>query len=122
MADSQAKMLTAQAKMAEVQHKIQGGEAVNNAINPDEMRLELIKEKNKADEIQQRSADAQMDNLNRLRDRESRERLAAVKLAEEVMKNPMDGMQVVNSLLSPSMLQRLEANEPTPAQPIGLNG
>jgi hypothetical protein len=122
MADSQAKMLTAQAKMAEVQHKIQGGEAVNNAINPDEMRLELIKEKNKADEIQQRSADAQMDNLNRLRDRESRERLAAVKLAEEVMKNPMDGMQVVNSLISPSMLQRLESNEPPPAQPIGLNG
>ena len=122
MADSQAKMLTAQAKMAEVQHKIQGGEAAANGMAPEELQLEITKEKNKADEIQMRALDAEMDNTNRQRDRESRERLAAVKLAEEVMKNPMDGMSVVNSLLSPGMLQRLEANEPALAQPQGLNG
>ena len=54
----------------------------------------------------------QLDALNRQRDRESRERLAAVRLAEEVMKNPADGMQVVNRMLDPNMIQRLEANEP----------
>ena len=57
--------------------------------------------------------DSQLDSENRQRDRESRERLAAVKLAEEVMKNPMDGMQVVKQMLDPGMIQRLEANEPT---------
>jgi hypothetical protein len=122
MADSQAKMITAQAKMAEVQHKIQGGEVQQNRIDPAEMQLEMMKEKNKADEIQQKSADSMMDNTNRIRDRESRERLAAVKLAEEVMKNPMEGMQVVQSILEPGMLQRLEANEPTVVQPQRLNG
>jgi len=118
--DSQAKMLTAQAKMAEVQHKVQGGES--QGANPMELQLEAMKEQNKAAEIEVKAADAQMDNTNRQRDRESRERLAAVKLAEEVMKNPMDGMAVVRDLISPSMLQRLEANEPAPVQPPRLNG
>ena len=118
--DSQAKMLTAQAKMAEVQHKVQGGE--NPQANPAELQLEALKEQNKAAEIEMKAADVQLDNMNRQRDRESRERLAAVKLAEEVMKNPMDGMAVVRDLISPSMLQRLEANEPAPVQPPRLNG
>lgn len=118
--DSQAKLMTAQAKMAEAQHKIQGGEG--QKFDPVEMQLEMMKERNKATEIEQKAADAQMDNINRIRDRESRERLAAVKLAEEVMKNPMDGMQVVRDLISPSMLQRLEAQEPVPVQPQRLNG
>ena len=120
MADSQAKMIMAQAKMMEAQHKVSGGES--SSASAEELRLEAIKEQNRATEIQQKAADSQMDNENRMRDRESRERLAAVKLAEEVMKNPMDGMAVVRSLLDPGMLQRLEANEPTPAQPQRLNG
>jgi len=118
--DSQAKMVTAQAKMMEVQNRVNGGES--KTANPMELQLKAMEEKNKAAEIQQRAADATMDYENRLRDRESRERLAAVKLAEEVMKNPMDGIQVVRSLLDPGMLQRLEANEPTGAQPLGMNG
>ena len=118
--DSQAKMLTAQAKMAEAQHKVSGGE--NLSQNDPSFILDTMKEKNKAAEIEVKAADAQMDNMNRVRDRESRERLAAVKLAEEVMKNPMDGMAVVRSLIAPGMLQRLEANEPAPVQPPGLNG
>ena len=118
--DSQAKMLTAQAKMAEAQHKVSGGE--NLSQNDPSFILDTMREKNKAAEIEVKAADAQMDNMNRVRDRESRERLAAVKLAEEVMKNPMDGMAVVRSLIAPGMLQRLEANEPAPVQPPGLNG
>jgi hypothetical protein len=119
--DSQAKMLTAQAKMAEAQHKISGGEG-GQGPSQAEMQLEALKEQNKAAEIQVKAADAEMDNLNRQRDRESRERLAAVKLAEQVMKDPMQGMAVVRDLISPSMLQRLEANEPPPVQPQRLNG
>jgi len=112
--------MTAQAKMAEVQHKVQGGE--NKQTNPEELQIEMMKEQNKANEIEMKAMDAQMDNLNRQRDRESRERLAAVKLAEEVMKDPMQGMAVVRDLISPSMLQRLEANEAPAVQPQRLNG
>ena len=53
-----------------------------------------------------------MDAVNRKRDRESRERLAAVKLAEELIRNPQ-GLGVVGNVLDQSMIQRLEANEPT---------
>jgi len=112
MADSQAKMMVAQAKVAEVQHKVNGGEAAQQQSDPLEMQLKMMSEKNQADEIQQKATDAQLDAMNRQRDRESRERLAAVKLAEEVMKNPADGMQVVRQMLDPGMIQRLEANEP----------
>ena len=110
--DAQAKMLTAQAKMAEAQHKVNGGESAANQPNPQEMQLKMMSEQNKASETQQKATDMQLDALNRQRDRESRERLAAVRLAEEVMKNPADGMQVVNRMLDPGMIQRLEANEP----------
>jgi hypothetical protein len=108
--DAQAKMLTAQAKMAEAQHKVNGGENPQQA-NPMEMQLKMLEAQNQAKEIEQKGQDAQLDAMNRMRDRESRERLAAVKLAEEVMKNPMDGMQVVRGMLDPGMIQRLEANE-----------
>jgi hypothetical protein len=109
--DSQAKMITAQAKMAEVQHKVSGGENQQSQANPQELQIKMMSEQNKADETKQKAADSQIDAMNRMRDRESRERLAAVKLAEEVMKNPMDGMQVVSQMLDPGMIQRLEANE-----------
>jgi len=99
-------------KVAEVQHKVNGGEAAQQQSDPLEMQLKMMSEKNQADEIQQKATDAQLDAMNRQRDRESRERLAAVKLAEEVMKNPADGMQVVRQMLDPGMIQRLEANEP----------
>jgi hypothetical protein len=111
MADSQAKMITAQAKMAEVQHKVSGGENQQSQANPQELQIKMMSEQNQADETKQKAADSQIDAMNRMRDRESRERLAAVKLAEEVMKNPMDGMQVVSQMLDPGMIQRLEANE-----------
>jgi hypothetical protein len=63
-------------------------------------------------EIEQRNQDTMFDAINRKRDRESRERLAAIKLAEEVMRNP-DGLADAQQFLDPNMLQRLEGNEPT---------
>jgi hypothetical protein len=66
----------------------------------------------RAAEIQQKGDDAVLDAVNRKRDRESRERLAAMKMAEEMAKNPQ-GLGVVMQLIDPAMLQRLEGNEPT---------
>ena len=63
-------------------------------------------------DIQQRAQDAMVDAINRKRDRESRERLAAVKLAEELIQNPQ-GLGIVGNILDPNMVNRLEANEPT---------
>jgi hypothetical protein len=63
-------------------------------------------------DIQQRGHDALLDAVNRKRDRESRERLAAIKLAEELIRNPQ-GMPIANEVISEDMLSRLEGNEPT---------
>lgn len=102
----QAAMITAQSKMMEAQAKVQdmqskaGGQ---QGMSPDNQV--------KMAEIQQKNIDAQLDAMNRKRDRESRERLAAVKLAEEVAMNPST-LGIIDTLLDPGMIQRLEGNEP----------
>jgi hypothetical protein len=63
-------------------------------------------------EIQQRSQDSQLDAVNRKRDRESRERLAAMKMATELAENPQ-GLGIVSQIVDPEMLKRLESNEPS---------
>ena len=62
-------------------------------------------------ELAANARDAQLDAYNRQRDRESRERLAAVRLAEDIAKNPQ-AMPIVSQILTPNMLQNLESNEP----------
>ena len=68
-------------------------------------------------ELSQKQQDAILDAINRKRDRESRERLAAMKFAETAMQNP-GSLGVANQVIKPDMLQRLEATEaplgPTP--------
>jgi len=64
----------------------------------------------KKQELQDKQQDSMMDAINRKRDRESRERLAAVKLAETIATVP-GAEQTVQSLLDPGMIQRLESNE-----------
>ena len=102
----QAAMITAQSKMMEAQAKVQdmqskaGGQ---QGMSPDNQV--------KMAEIQQKNIDAQLDAMNRKRDRESRERLAAVKMAEEVAMNPST-LGTIDTLLDPGMIQRLEGNEP----------
>jgi hypothetical protein len=61
-------------------------------------------------ELATKQQDSMMDALNRKRDRESRERLAAVKLAEDLAANPA-GIPIVKSIIPDDMLQRLESNE-----------
>jgi len=92
-----------QAQIAEVQAKAQ----MDQAVDPMKMADIQLRQQ----EMAQKQQDSELDAINRKRDRESRERLAAVKLAEDMAANPQ-GLGVVNQILDPNMVQRLEANEP----------
>ena len=48
---------------------------------------------------------------NRKRDRESRERIEAMKFAEEMARNPQE-LPIANRIVDTDMLKRLEGNEP----------
>jgi hypothetical protein len=112
--NADARMLDSQTRAAESQAR----------LDLDRQRLEMEMGKNQGDpskmaqietqrmEIQQREKDTMFDAINRKRDRESRERLAAIKLAEELMRNPQ-GLPLAQQVLDPQMLARLEGNEPT---------
>ena len=112
--NADARMMDSQTRAAESQARLE----------IDRQRLEMEMGKNQGDpskmaqietqrmEIQQREKDTMFDAINRKRDRESRERLAAIKLAEELMRNPQ-GLPLAQQVLDPQMLARLEGNEPT---------
>ena len=61
--------------------------------------------------------DNELDNWNRQKDRESAERIAAVKLAQEVLKTP-NGIAQMNKVISPQMLTTLEEKEESPPSSI----
>jgi hypothetical protein len=107
MLDSQTRAAESQARIELDRQRLQM-EAGRQDVDPAKMAQIDTQQM----EIQQRAQDGMLDAVNRKRDRESRERLAAIKLAEEVMRNP-DGLSVAQNLLDPQMLQRLEGNEPT---------
>ena len=123
MAKMQNDKTTADARMLDSQTRAKESQA---RLDLDHMKLQLERDgqspqmdPTKAAElqiqqmdIQQRAQDAMVDAINRKRDRESRERLAAVKLAEELIQNPQ-GLGIVGNILDPNMVNRLEANEPT---------
>jgi hypothetical protein len=92
-----------QAQIAEVQAKGQMDRT------PDPMKMADLQLRQR--ELDQKQEDAELDAINRKRDRESRERLAAVKLAEDMAANPQ-GIGIVDQILDPGMVQRLESNEP----------
>lgn len=101
-----AQTMVAEATVAE--KMANAGLAGGEGGQPDPIKMAEIELKNK--EIDAKMDDAQLDAINRLRDRESRERLAAVRLATDMAKNPA-GLAVVDQMLSPDMIQRLESNE-----------
>lgn len=109
-ANEQAKLQLEQARAAAELHKDQG--------DPMQMaNLQLQRA-----ELMQKQQDNVLDAVNRKRDRESRERLAAVRLAENIAKNPA-AMPIINQVLDPGMLQRLEGQEePLPGNPGNLGG
>jgi len=113
--DADTRKMAAQAKVQEIQQGGPGAQA--KPANPMEaMNLQL-----KQQEIQQKGMDAMLDAENRKRDRESRERLAAIRLAEDLAKNPA-GIPIVNSIIQPGLLNRLEENEPNLGQGQGTQG
>lgn len=76
---------------------------------PDPLKIAELQMKDR--ELGFKEQDAQIDAVTRERERESRERLAAVRLAQDIAKNPM-GLSIVQNVLDPAMLQRLQNNEP----------
>jgi hypothetical protein len=121
MADMENDKIAAEARMLDSQTRAQETQA---KIQMDQARLEMEMGRAEGDpskmmglqiqaaEVQQRHEDAMLDAVNRKRDRESRERLAAIKLAEELIRNPQ-GLEMARSIISPEMLARLEGNEGT---------
>ena len=116
---AQARMSDSQAKAAETQSKIaaQGGAQQPDPAQVMEFQLKQAELQEKAMEMQQQQEelrhkimDSQFDAINRQRDRESRERLAAVRLAEDIAKNPQS-LPIIQQIIEPGMLQRLEGQE-----------
>jgi len=106
--EADAKTMMAQAKAAQMQNEIQNGQNGQKPVDP----IELARMQLEQQEMQQKSQDAVLDAINRKRDRESRERLAAVKLAEDMAANPQ-AIPLMQNLLHGDMINRLEANEPS---------
>ena len=110
MLDSQtrAKEMDAQIELEKQKLQLEYGGGEDGGLD----KAKMIDFQLRADDIRQRQEDAMLDAINRKRDRESRERLAAIKLAEEVSRNPQ-ALGYVDKVIDPAMLQRLEGNEPT---------
>ena len=101
----------ADAKVAEIisniQQSAQGGDA--GKVAPfDPMKIAELQLKQM--ELREKSKDSELEAMNRKRDRESHERLAAIKFAQDMAKNPQ-GLPIANSIVRPDMIQRLEENE-----------
>jgi hypothetical protein len=107
----QIKMMELQAKqqptMAD-QIKMMEFQAKQQPTIADQIKMAELQARQQ--EMQMDQKDSLMDAMNRKRDRESRERLAAVRLAEDMAKNPQ-GIPVIESVLDPDMIKRLEDNE-----------
>lgn len=96
--DADTRSMLAEAKIAEMQNS---GE--NEQLKAAELQV-------RQEEVQQKLQDTLLDAENRKRDRESRERLAAIKMAEQIAQDPAS-LGVIQQIIDPSMIQRLESNE-----------
>ncbi len=111
MLDSQTRAQESQAKIELDRARLQL-EAQRAGLTGEPDPSQMAEMELRAAELKQQQEDAILDAINRKRDRESRERLAAVKLAEELIRNPQ-GMNIAQSVLTPEMLARLESTEKT---------
>jgi hypothetical protein len=109
--EADAKTAMVGVKQQEVAAKMQESQGAQGAQGPTiEDQIKMAELQARQQEMQMDEKDSMMDAINRKRDRESRERLAAVKLAETIATVP-GAEQAVQSLLDPGMIQRLESNE-----------
>jgi hypothetical protein len=116
--DAESRAIVAKARAAELESRAMANSSGGLAGPEGQSAPPSVEEQIKVAEIEQKkqemdlkAQDSVIDAINRKRDRESRERLAAVRFAEKAMQNPQ-GLAIANSIIDPSMLQRLESNEP----------
>ena len=118
--DANSRAIVAHARAAELQAK---ANAPQGQQQQDPAQQSILQQQNalKAQEIKQKQEEMLLEATNRKRDRESAERLAAIKYAEDMAKDP-SGYHLARSILQPGMLDRLEENEtpiiPGSMQPI----
>ena len=125
--DSQARMMDSQTRAQQAQADIalamaraqetasKSGGVMPNGLSSPQDQIKLQEMNLQKQELDQKQQDAILDAINRKRDRESRERLAAMKYAETAMQNPQ-ALGVGQQIVRPDMLQRLESTE-EPLQP-----
>ena len=110
------KMIDAQLKQAELQQKAMDLRMKQQEIDAELQRVAMEMQMRQMEEASRRTQAAftrqtdELENWNRRKDRESDERIAAVKLAQDVMKSP-GGMQVVNKILDKKTLDLLRSEE-----------
>jgi hypothetical protein len=107
--DADSRSLTAQAKAQEIQMRAAGGGVVGADKEGDAVKAAELQVRQQ--EIESRAIDARLDAANRQRDRETRERLAAINLAKELIANPQ-AAPLLEQVLTPEMLAKLEGEEP----------
>jgi hypothetical protein len=105
-ADDKTKL--ADAKVAEIAASLQQGGQQGGVAPFDPMKLAELQLKQM--ELKEKAKDSELEAMNRKRDRESHERLAAIKFAESMAKNPQ-GIPIADAIIQPGMIQRLEENE-----------
>jgi len=139
--EADTKTMLAQAKVAELQSKMEAPQdhtkkVIDMRLKEQEMQQKMLESHIKQMEIEERMREAQInaatdradaamrmresvikehedkfEAANRQRDCESKERLAAVKLATDIAKNP-ESADIIGKFLSKDMINRLESNEP----------
>jgi hypothetical protein len=110
IADLQLKQQEMRQKAMEAEIKQRDSE---NRLHETMINAQLSRSDN---EVEMRRAmlknqDDRFEAANRQRDRESKERLAAVKLATDIAKNP-EAADLIKEFLPRDVLDRLESNEP----------
>lgn len=113
----QNKLIDLQLKQQEMQQK-QMEAQIKQADIQSRMREAMIQAQSDQADTQAKMQEAlmahqedQFEAINRKKDRESKERLAAVKLATDIAKDPQS-LEIIRQFLSPGMIHRLESNEP----------
>ena len=123
--DANTKTMLAQAQIQKDMMGQQGvpldqNKLIDLKLKQQDMQQKAMDAQIKRDDIEAKLLEAQMsekenalDNFNRRKDRESAERIAAVKLAQDVMKTP-GGLEIMNKIIKPQMLEELESMEEPP--------
>lgn len=112
MIDAELKRMEMQQKAAELQMKREEIDAELQRVQM-EMQMRRVEDASKMRQDMFVRETDQLENWNRRKDRESDERIAAVKLAQDVMKAP-NGQQVMNKIIDKKTLNLLKSEEQAP--------